>query len=769
MSSQAPTETADPARPLSALADLPAMMVSATSPDGITAATHALSRQHLESAARRTIAEQLESLGDAPRNEDLAYAIADGVPEAMIEEALRLPERLPAVAAMFRASANEAAAATLALSVPAALGLGTGRAALREFLSNGGVAHLLAGEALPVDGPAELVDLARFAHAEDGPQRLLDTTRALAEQLGSEGHILITGLGAAILAAGRDYATDEGRQYAASLLALVRHGARGTALGRTHASLLGLGARRAAARPGPRLHILPARADLAESAGLAPVTRFVIETETGTTIATSLRAALAAGAPGTLSALDRQFAEHASLNITPEISEARLVARGFSPLAVQRVGAALAEGLSLDAAFSRWVIGDDVIAGDLKLTPDAFDTDGHALLSAMGFARRDILAAEKALEGRSEIAARAALAEAGFTASPDLAAQLAMADTVAPFLSSPPMLDLDPDLLGALPADFPHAARLVGSRADAGRTVHSRLEEARAIAAERYGIGIDYDDALPAAGDDPEAPAASDPATGAAASGAAGERRRLPDRRKGYIQKAAVGGHKVYLHTGEFEDGSLGEIFLDMHKEGAAFRSLMNNFAIAISIGLQYGVPLEEFVDAFVFSRFEPAGEVTGNDRIARATSILDYIFRELAVSYLGRADLAELGDASHDGLGRGLRDGIAEPQPSQPLTGEAAQLISRGFSRGQLPDNIVILDRRRPAPGEEEADGTAPPAPSGPPPGQAIANAMGEAEPDYLREACPACGNHTLVSLENTGTLHCDTCGEQTAQGCQS
>ena len=109
------------------------------------------------------------------------------------------------------------------------------------------------------------------------------------------------------------------------------------------------------------------------------------------------------------------------------------------------------------------------------------------------------------------------------------------------------------------------------------------------------------------------------------------EREKLPNRRKGYTQKAIVGGHKVYLRTGEYEDGRLGEIFIDMHKEGAAFRSLMNNFAIAISLGLQYGVPLEEYVDAFTFTRFEPAGIVQGNDAIKNATSILDYVFRELA------------------------------------------------------------------------------------------------------------------------------------------
>ena len=121
------------------------------------------------------------------------------------------------------------------------------------------------------------------------------------------------------------------------------------------------------------------------------------------------------------------------------------------------------------------------------------------------------------------------------------------------------------------------------------------------------------------------------------------ERNKLPQRRKGYTQKATVGGHKVYLRTGEYEDGSLGEIFIDMHKEGAAFRSLMNNFAIAVSIGLQYGVPLEEYVEAFTFTRFEPQGIVTGNDAIKMATSILDYTFRELAVSYLDRHDLGHV------------------------------------------------------------------------------------------------------------------------------
>jgi ribonucleoside-diphosphate reductase alpha chain len=167
------------------------------------------------------------------------------------------------------------------------------------------------------------------------------------------------------------------------------------------------------------------------------------------------------------------------------------------------------------------------------------------------------------------------------------------------------------------------------------------------------------------------------------------EREKLPNRRKSYTQKATVGGHKVYLHTGEYEDGRLGEIFIDMHKEGAAFRSLMNNFAIAISLGLQYGVPLEEYVDAFTFTRFEPAGLVQGNDTIKNATSILDYIFRELAVSYLGRNDLAhvDLSEIANTGLGSSEEE-LEEDREPPP----AAKYLSRGLLRGQ--ENRVLALR---------------------------------------------------------------------------
>ncbi len=207
-------------------------------------------------------------------------------------------------------------------------------------------------------------------------------------------------------------------------------------------------------------------------------------------------------------------------------------------------------------------------------------------------------------------------------------------------------------------------------------------------------------------------------------------RRKLPDRRKGYIQKAAVGGHKVYIHTGEYDDGELGEIFIDMHKEGAAFRSLMNNFAIAISIGLQYGVPLDEFVDAFVFTRFEPAGRVTGNDSIGSATSILDYIFRELGVSYLDRQELANA-DAEPldaDGLGAGKADELVP----------AARFISRGFARGNAPDNLVVIPFGR----DRDTQGLRPETPG--------------------TEACPACGDFALQ--QHAGDRICDSCGAATS-----
>ena len=164
-----------------------------------------------------------------------------------------------------------------------------------------------------------------------------------------------------------------------------------------------------------------------------------------------------------------------------------------------------------------------------------------------------------------------------------------------------------------------------------------------------------------------------------------GKRFQMPDRRKGYIQKATVGDHKVYLHTGEYDDGKIGEIFIDTNKEGELVKALMNNFAIAISLGLQYGVPLEEYVDAFLDTKFEPSGNVHGNDRILSATSILDYIFRELAISYLGKEDLAHTPSIANT-------KNINPNNQDDKFLKIVKNITSKGFVRSNYEEKLVDL-----------------------------------------------------------------------------
>ena len=166
-------------------------------------------------------------------------------------------------------------------------------------------------------------------------------------------------------------------------------------------------------------------------------------------------------------------------------------------------------------------------------------------------------------------------------------------------------------------------------------------------------------------------------------------RSKMPDRRKGYIQKITISDHKIYLHTGEYDDGKVGEIFIDMNKEGELVKALMNNFAIAISLGLQYGVPLDEFVDAFIETKFEPSGEIKGNDRILNASSILDYIFRELAISYLGREDLAHTPSISKS------TDKIMNDEENNFLK-LVKDITSKGFVRSNYKDKLVDLSNVR-------------------------------------------------------------------------
>ncbi|MEM8658713.1 MAG: vitamin B12-dependent ribonucleotide reductase, partial [Pseudomonadota bacterium] len=224
-----------------------------------------------------------------------------------------------------------------------------------------------------------------------------------------------------------------------------------------------------------------------------------------------------------------------------------------------------------------------------------------------------------------------------------------------------------------------------------------------------------------------------------------------------------VGGHKVYLRTGEYEDGRLGEIFIDMHKEGSSFRAMMDSFSIAISVGLQYGVPLETFVEAFTFTRFEPAGMVQGNEAIKNATSILDYIFRELAISYLDRTDLAHVAPEgeSFDTLGRGEEEGISNVAPvTQDVAQSSIEMIkqvsSTGYLRKRLPQELMVLQGGATAldTGEATATITHIEAVTAPVLDQrAKAKMQG-----YEGDACGECGNYTLV--RNGTCMKCNTCG---------
>jgi ribonucleoside-diphosphate reductase alpha chain len=238
-----------------------------------------------------------------------------------------------------------------------------------------------------------------------------------------------------------------------------------------------------------------------------------------------------------------------------------------------------------------------------------------------------------------------------------------------------------------------------------------------------------------------------------------GERRRLPNHREGHTQKATVGGHKVYLRTGEHEDGRLAEVFIDMHKEGSAFRLLKHNFAIAISMGLQYGVPLEKFVESFTFTRFEPSGIVEGNEAIKMATSILDYIFRELAISYLDRGDLAHVqpGDLLSDAVGKGEAESTLAGSDDDDRP-EVARSTSSGYVRSKL----TVLHGGGRAPAAEFK-----PAPAKAGGARAVSASPEEEYASELRleriraarikgyegDSCEECGNFTLIRK-------CETCG---------
>ncbi|EPX82747.1 ribonucleoside-diphosphate reductase class II [Rubellimicrobium thermophilum DSM 16684] len=473
---------------------------------------------------------------------------------------------------------------------------------------------------------------------------------------------------------------------------------------------------------------------------------------------------------------------HRSLANAPGVNHTALIGHGFGPAEIAKIEAALPQAFDIRFVFNQWTLGEDFCAGTLGIPREKLNDPAFDLLRHLGFTKAQIEAANDhvcgtmTLEGAPHLkpehlpvfdcanpcgrkGRRFLSVESHITMM--AAAQSFISGAISKTINMPNSATIE-DCLNAYKLSWS-----LGVKANALYRDGSKLSQPLAAAL------IDGDEEAEetlAAGTPPEKAAALAERVVekiVVREVRSRERERMPARRKGYTQKAIVGGHKVYLRTGEYEDGRLGEIFIDMHKEGAGFRAMMNNFAIAVSVGLQYGVPLEEFVDAFTFTRFEPSGPVQGNDSIKNATSILDYIFRELAISYLDRTDLAHVAPKgpSFDELGGG------ESERNVTASGDVAtsrsievlkQISSTGYLRKRLPQDLALLNG-----GWGLAEGGIAPLHGG-----ASATAVAATQisardkariQGYEGDPCGECGNYTLV--RNGTCMKCNTCGSTT--GC--
>ncbi|MGC2091837.1 MAG: vitamin B12-dependent ribonucleotide reductase [Methylocella sp.] len=480
---------------------------------------------------------------------------------------------------------------------------------------------------------------------------------------------------------------------------------------------------------------------------------------------------------------------HGSLQNAPAINHESLSAKGFTAAKLTELEAALASAFDIKFVFNKWTLGAEFLTGALKIPAEKLDDLNFDLLNFLGFSRAEIDAANiyvcgaMTLEGAPHLkpehyAVFDCANPCGRTGKRCLAVEshIRMMAAAQPFISGAisKTINMPNDASIEDCKDAYMLSWRLGLKANALYRDGSKLSQplSSQLIADDDGEVEEAVEALIASNAPARASAVAEKIVEKIVERIERlrERERLPDRRKGYTQKAVVGGHKVYLRTGEYADGRIGEIFIDMHKEGAAFRSLMNNFAIAISVGLQYGVPLEEYVDAYTFTRFEPAGLVQGNDAIKNATSILDYIFRELAISYLGRNDLAHIdpSDIGHDVLGTG-EEQSRPPQGAGP-TG-TTKFVSRGFVRSKA-DKLMLVQGGGPQAatalkgdlqGQVEAElgglERTPPAERA-----AVTEKRSQARMQgFTGEACGECGNFTLV--RNGTCLKCDTCGATT--GC--
>lgn len=387
---------------------------------------------------------------------------------------------------------------------------------------------------------------------------------------------------------------------------------------------------------------------------------------------------------------------HGNLNQAPGVNPSTLKAKGFTDEKITTLNEALKSAFDIKFVFNKWTLGEDFCKTVLGFTDEQLNDMSFEMLAALGFSRKDIEAANIHVCGAMTLEGAPHLDEEHLPvfdcANPcgkigkrylSVESHIRMLAAAQPFISGAisKTINMPND---ATVEDCKNAYMLswkLALKANALYRDGSKLSQP--LNASLIADEDDEDEAVEALAAQPSAARAVQVTEKIVERVVErivrDDREKLPNRRKGYTQKAIIGGHKVYLRTGEFDDGRLGEIFIDMHKEGAAFRAMMNNFAIAISLGLQYGVPLEEYVEAFTFTRFEPAGIVIGNDAIKNATSILDYVFRELAVSYLGRNDLAhvDMSDFSNTSLGRGINEGKAIPFSKGLMRGATFKVVS--------------------------------------------------------------------------------------------
>ena len=508
---------------------------------------------------------------------------------------------------------------------------------------------------------------------------------------------------------------------------------------------------------------------------------------------------------------------HGNLDQAPSINPSTLKAKGFTDEKIAQLNVALKTAFDIKFAFNKWTLGEDFCKKALGFNDTQLNDMSFDMLAALGFTRKDIEAANIHVCGAMTLEGAPHVKEehlAVFDCANPCGRKGKRALSVESHIRM--MAAAQPFISGAISKtiNMPNEATVEDCKSAYMMSWKLALK-ANALYRDGSKLSQPLNASLIEDEDDEDALEELLEAPKAAATAAVTEKiiervvervvreqEKLPTRRKGYTQKAKIGGHTIFLRTGEYDDGRLGEIFLDMNKEGSALRAFINNFAISVSLGLQWGVPLEEYVEAFTFTKFEPAGMVTGNDAIKNATSILDYVFRELAISYLGRHELGHVdtSDFSSTPMGKDFEDGRSQPvshgltrghalsliksagkpasepsgeakpakptsstpvtarasgkaPPAGPLTARVAQIAEEindepsAFKRDLMPET---------APSAEVGEVESAPEPVATPSSserRAMAVAQG-----YTGNSCSECGNFTMV---RNGTCEkCDTCG---------